>query len=334
LFADPALIGTDMPGRVTYLDDPVFGSMQAAIGLSPDGALIADTSGTEEPVPVVLFEPEKAIMTENAVTGLVQELRTEAIIACGFHRVPPPGGVWGAEPAFGWELRREPGMLTLRDASGDIWASSELTPDPRWVSAAASGRHVIVFYGPQLGVRVPPGTDPARYTTAARAAEFRAAREQGLVSVATVPWHGQPPATTLGWVTLLPGSFGQHLPGIFAPESTFTRHGGPAIFGLTRLDRHGAAVTLTPTLTARVTSTDIDLIGPAIGHRPAWIGGVHYSEGINATWAQAVRQHRLALLVTGQHLSDGEYGTDGQPFIAEVSKMGELWAGLVPVTIP
>jgi hypothetical protein len=208
LLADPALTGTDMPGRITYLDDPLFGRMQPAAGVSPDGQLIADASGTGEPIPVVLFETVTAIMGENTVTGLVQELQTETIVACGFHRMPPPGAVWAVQPAAGWEVRREPGQLVLRDASGDIWASSDITPDPRWVSAAASRRHVIVFYGPKLGIRTPPGTNPARYTTAARTAEFRTARDQGLVSMAIVSWHGQPSADTLGWVTFLPGSFG------------------------------------------------------------------------------------------------------------------------------
>ena len=87
-----------MPGRITYLDDPVFG-----------------------------------------------------LVACGFHRMPPPGLVFAAEPAPGWELRREGSHLVLCDGVGDVWACSDVNPDPRWVSAAASRRHVIVFFGPQLG---------------------------------------------------------------------------------------------------------------------------------------------------------------------------------------
>jgi hypothetical protein len=333
LLADPSLTGTDMPGSITYLDDPLFGSMRPAAGVSPDGTLIADTSGTEEPIPVVLFEPVKVIMGKNKITGLVQELRTEAIVACGFHRVPPPRSVWAAEPAPGWELVREPGCLVLRDGSGDVWASSQITPDPRWVSAAASRRHVIVFYGPQLGVRTPAGIGRARYTAAARAAEFRAAREQGLVSVATVPWRGQPPAGSLDWATLLPGSFGQHLPGIFAPQSAFDRHGGPAMFGLTRLDGDSPEVTLTQALTARVTRTDIDLLDPAEGKLISFIGGVHYSEGINPAWARAARRYRVALLVTGPRLPEGDYGGGERPSIAEASQQSELWAGLVPVIL-
>jgi hypothetical protein len=330
LLADPALTSTDMPCRLTYLDDPVFGSMQPAVGVSPEGTLITDSSGTEEPIPVILFEPVKVIMSENKTTGLVTELRTEAIVACGFHRVPPPASVWAAEPAAGWELLRQPGQLALRDASGDIWASAQVTPDPRWVSAAASRRHVIVFYGPQLGVRAPAGKRPAQYTTAARAAEFRAARSQGLVSVATVPWNGEAPDGTLGWLTLLPGSFGQPLPAIFVPEFTFARHGGPAMFGLTRVAAggHGPETGFTRNVVARVTRTDIDLMNPAEDRQPRWIGGVSYPGAIDAAWARAARRRRLALLVTGPRLPAATPATRHQP----VSARDELWAAVIPVT--
>ena len=75
-----------------------------------------------------------------------------------------------------------PGELVLRDSAGDIMARSEITPDPAWVSAAASYKQVAVLYGSKLGVRCPPGTSPAAYTTAKRPAEFRQARQQGLVA--------------------------------------------------------------------------------------------------------------------------------------------------------
>ena len=124
----------------------------------------------------------------------------------------------------------------LCDGSGEIWAASDLTPDPQWVSAAVSYRHVIVFFGPRLGVRVPPETEPASYTTAARAREFRSGRKHGLVSVATVKWQGEASGESLDWVIFLPDSSGQRVPGIFVPAPTFARQGGPAAFGLARRD--------------------------------------------------------------------------------------------------
>ncbi len=328
VLSNPELVAAEMPCRVTYLDDPLFGEMKPAIGVGPDGRLVTDTSGTEEPIPVILFEPVRVIMGANKVSGLVQELRTEAIVAAGFHRVPP-GPVWAAKPAVGWEVRREPGRLKLCDGSGDIWAASEITPDPRWVSAAVSYRHIIVFYGPRLGVRVPPGTDPASYTMAARAAEFRDGRKHGLVSVATVTWQGEASSQTLDWVTFLPGSFGQGLPGIFVPALTFARQGGPVAFGLARVPGDGAEVTPTSQLTVRVSRTDIDLMDPAESQRFRWVGGVHYAEGIDVAWARAARRHGLALLVTGSRLPSRDYADKGQLADAGVS---ELWAALVSVT--
>jgi hypothetical protein len=144
-----------MPARVTYLTDPVFGGQQAA-DIGPDGQIIPGSSDTTEPIPVVMFEPAQIVMMRNKVTGLVQETKTGAIVAQGFHRMPG-GPVWTVRPAPGWEVRRLPGELALCDSTGDVWARSTITPDPAWVSAAASQRDVIVFYGPKLGVRTPPG---------------------------------------------------------------------------------------------------------------------------------------------------------------------------------
>ncbi len=327
LMADPGLLSSHMPARLTYLNDPVFGGMHAAIGVGSDGRLVADGSGTDEPIPVILFEPAKVLMSQNQDTGLVQELRTEAIVAAGFHRMPPAGPIWSAKPAAGWEVRRESDALVLRDGTGDTWASTEVSPEPRWVSAAVSYRDIIVFFGPRLGVRVPPGTNPAKYTDAARAAEFHQAREYGLVSVATVKWRSEASSETLSWITFLPGSFGQPLPGIFAPAPVFSRHGGPPALGLNQITGPDTAVTLTRHLTARVTRTALDLMDPAGGQLSNWIGGVHYDEGIDRNWSRAARQSRLALLVTGPKLPDSASAGELEP----LSPADELWAALVPI---
>jgi hypothetical protein len=320
------LLEAGMPGRVTYLTDPVLGSMQMAAGVH-GGKLIAGDSATTEPLPVMMFEPGRAVILENTAAGVAQEGRVEAIVAAGFGRVPP-GPVWAVESAPGWQLQRRPGELVLRDTNGDTWASSPVTPDPRWVSAAASYGHVMVLYGPQLGVRCPDGASPDRYTTGARAAEFRQAREYGLVTAAIVRWQGEPTGETLGWVAFLPGSFGQPLPGIFAPVSVFARHGGPAAFGLSPV--HGAASPVGPAgmLTARVTHTDIDLMDPA-DPELGWIAGVNYPEGIGGAWRRAARRHQEALLLTGPVCP-------GMPAAARQHRAGtapdELWAGVVALT--
>ncbi len=318
---------TDMPCRATHLTDPVLGRMQPAAGIGPDGNLVTDNSGTVEPFPVVLFEPARAVMLWNPDTSMVQEAKTEGIVANGFRRVPG-NPVWTLEPAPGWEVRRLPGEPVLRDGAGEIWASSKVTLDPQWVSAAASYRQVAVFYGPNLGVRVPPGTKPADYTTAKRAAEFREARRQGLVTAAMVTWHGETTDETLEWMIFLPGSFSQ-LPAVFAPLANLTRQGGPETFGLTRLGDHGVAVPADPirTVIARVSHTDIDLADPADPAALDWIGGVHYGEGLHAAWRRAALSEGKLLLLTGRSMPSPPRH-DRRPFL-EV--LGELWGAVVHV---
>jgi hypothetical protein len=222
-----------------------------------------------------------------------------------------------------------PGELILRDATGEIWAAGKVTPDPAWVSAAASYRQVVAFYGPRLGVRTPPGMNAASYTTAKRAAEFRQARGQGLVTAATVTWCGEATDETMDWMTFLPGSFGQSLPGVFAPVMNFTRHGGPEAFGLVRLRDHGLALPADPikTLMVRVSRTDIDLTDPAETRAFDWIGGVHYGEGIQAAWRQAALREKKLLLLTGRSLPS-QPSPDPR---RSLEILGELWAAVVPV---
>jgi len=322
------VFGTDMPGRVTYLTDPALGGGQPAAGIGPDGNPIPDTSGTTEPTPVVLFEPTQIMMIENTDTGMLREGKTEGIVANGFHRMPG-GMVWIVKPAPGWEVRRLPGELILCDGTGEVWASSKVTPDPAWVSAAASYRDIIVFYGPKLGVRTPPGMNPASYTTAKRAAEFRQGRREGLVTAATVKWRGEATDETLEWVTFLPGSFCQPLPGMFAPITNFTRNGGPEAFGLSRLRDHGLSVSADPikTLIARVSRTDIDLTDPAEAPAFDFIGGVHYNEGVSGDWRKAAFSQGRVLLLTGHSLPTGP----GRDPDHSLEALGELWGAVISV---
>jgi hypothetical protein len=317
----------EMPCRITDLTDPVLGGMRQAV-LGPGGSLVVDDSGTAEPLPVVLFEPARALMMLNEQSGLVQEARIEGVIAAGFHRVPG-AGVWVMKPAPGWEVRRVPDGLVLRDSTGDIWAASQVTLEPAWVSAAASHQHVGVFFGPQLGVRIPPGMPPAAYTTAKRAAEFRRAREQGLVTAATVSWRGEPAEETLDWVIFMPGSFGQPFAGVYAPIAEFARHGGPEMFGLARLRDQDMSVPAEPsrTLAVRVSRTDIDIVDPTENPVNGQVGGVHYSEGIQAAWRRAALSQGMVLLLTGSRLPSGP-GADTRQALED---LGDLWAAMIPV---
>ncbi|MCA1704339.1 MAG: hypothetical protein LC808_14190, partial [Actinobacteria bacterium] len=73
-----------MPCTLTYLDDPVFGRGAVPVaGITEDGTLIPDRSGTVDPIPVVMFEPSRCVISQDSRTGTAYDLLTEAIIAAG-----------------------------------------------------------------------------------------------------------------------------------------------------------------------------------------------------------------------------------------------------------
>lgn len=58
--------------------------------------------------------------------------------------------------APGWGLHRpDPEHLELRSPRGP-WSHTAATPDPEWLSAAASQHDVLVIYGPAIGVEIDP----------------------------------------------------------------------------------------------------------------------------------------------------------------------------------
>lgn len=128
-------------------------------------------------------------------------------------------------------------------------------------------------------------------------------------------------------MTFLPGSFGQPLPGVFAPVTNFTRHGGREAFGLARLSDHGLAVPADPikTLNTRVSRTDIDLADPAEARAFDWIGGVYYSEGVDTDWRRAALSEKKVLLLTGRSLP-----SQPSPSRRSLEVLGELWGAVVP----
>jgi hypothetical protein len=164
---------TEMPCRATFLDDPLFGGRAARVtGMTPAGDLITDTGRDADRVPALLFEPVHTIALKDPVTGLMHEARIDVLVGAGWQRVPPRFVMAGL-PADGWGLYRTASGVELCDPYGCIVAEGRLTLDPEWVSAAVSVGSVMVFIGPSLGVRIPPGRSPESYTDRDRAREFR-----------------------------------------------------------------------------------------------------------------------------------------------------------------
>ncbi|MEY9860099.1 hypothetical protein ABH935_005735 [Catenulispora sp. GAS73] len=90
----------------------------------------------------------------------------------------------------GWSVRQTGDGMELWD-SGGLWAVGHGALGAKWLQAAEDLGHVLVVYGPRIGVRQPVS---GRWDAAAKAAELRSARQSGIVAAAVVAWRGlQPP---------------------------------------------------------------------------------------------------------------------------------------------
>ena len=108
--------------KLTYLHDPVLGCGAVPVtGIAEDGRLIPDLSGTVDPIPVVMFEPSRSVISQDSRTGTAHDLLTEAFITAGFHRIAP-GPIWSGRPAEGWGIYRRTEGLVLRDPDGAVYA--------------------------------------------------------------------------------------------------------------------------------------------------------------------------------------------------------------------
>lgn len=297
---------TEMPCRATFLDDPLFGGRPARVtGSTPEGELLTDTSREAGRMPVLLFEPVHVIALKDPVTGLTHEARTDVLVGAGWQRVPRQFLMAGL-PADGWGLYRTATGVELLDPYGCVFAEGRLALDPEWVSAAVSIRSVMVFVGPRLGVRVPPGWSPESYTARARALEFREGRQDGLLAAATVKWHSSPSAETVSWVLLAENALGpQSPPTVYVPLLNLKAHGGPQALGFTDLSRFGRGPLDIPAargLAVRLTGADVDLIR-ADDDTGGFIAGYLNPGGPDderfAAWRASAARHGRILVITG-----------------------------------
>jgi hypothetical protein len=173
----------DTVGRALFGGDAALGLGDAALGLG-DAALGLGAAGSAAFLLVELAEP---LMVRQPATGRVDDLHVELILLRGFRRFLP--GTPVPTPTPGWTLDAAVTGLDLRDGAGNLWARVRARPEPRWLAAADRDRHIVVLYGPWLGVRTPYGVREDQYGAAQRSAELRAARLRGQVAVAAVPWR-------------------------------------------------------------------------------------------------------------------------------------------------
>ncbi|MGR8009449.1 hypothetical protein [Streptomyces hypolithicus] len=76
----------DDHGQLLYMDTPALGLGQVATGIDPDTGTVQTTDG-EDPMPVALFEPERAMMS-RLPGGEPKEIQVEGAVAAGLRRFP------------------------------------------------------------------------------------------------------------------------------------------------------------------------------------------------------------------------------------------------------
>ncbi len=298
---------TEMPCRATFIDSlfPGAGTVAPVTDITDSGEPIFDLTETRDPVPVLMFEPERMVMTTDTATGTTHDLLTEALVSGGFTRVPPLA-LLGAMPADGWELYRTTDGVVFLDPYGGTVAEGRLTLDPEWVSAAASSGQVLVLIGPRLGIRVPPGRTLKSYTADERLKEFHQCRHEGHLIAAVVGWRGPERGKALKWVLLRQGSLGLALPLAYVPAASFRAHGGAEAFGFTTFLPPDAPInepSLARGLAAELTATDLDLIRPDVERELGWICGYRPDPGGHdnfEAWGKEARRRGYILVASGE----------------------------------
>jgi hypothetical protein len=325
---------TEMPCRATFMDDLLFGGRAASVtGMTPEGGLITGPAAGR--VPVLLFEPVHTIAMTDPVTGQWHDPRIDTLVGTGWQRVPPRFVMAGL-PADGWGLYRTAAGVKLVDPYGCVYAGGRLALDPGWVSAAVSTGAVMVFIGPNLGIRVPPGRSPESYTDGDRIREFKSGREKGLLAAATVRWHTSPPGETATWVLLREDELGPASPPVaYVPRLNLKAHGGPQAFGFASLDGLGAGPMEIPVacgLAARITDADVDLVRPG-DETGGFIAGYRNPSGPGderfAAWRAAAARYGHILVISGSRDLLPAEGTD---FAHVVDVVRASCGALVPLT--
>ncbi|MFE5884784.1 hypothetical protein [Streptomyces hydrogenans] len=155
----------DDHGQLLYMNSPSLGLGQVATGIAPDAGTLQTTDG-EDPMPVALFEPKRAMMS-RLPGGAPTEIQVEGAIPSGMRRLPR--GVPELRTIPGWALhRRADDRIELRSPDGGFYPRITVPASPDWYSTALHHGYAVSFYGPQFGVRTTPRSSPVKYTHAER----------------------------------------------------------------------------------------------------------------------------------------------------------------------
>ncbi|MBC9719466.1 hypothetical protein H9Y04_43865 [Streptomyces sp. TRM66268-LWL] len=313
------LTDVEVSFMATYMDNPIFGANVR--------------SNSMEPIPVLLLEPHRVMVSKDTTTGAMYEARTERLISGGFGRMVGP--VWQLKTIEGWGIWRTETGLILRDPDGEIVAQGVIDVDPSWISAVADMGYVTVFHGAPLGVRIPEGRDIASYGTEERAAELRQARDNGHLSAGIVAWKGVG-GGALKWSLLMPGAFDIPLPVAYMPIWNLTPHGGAQAFGFTYLEV-ADHIPVATGMVASLSERDIDLVRP--GERDPHLTLLAGFRAVSAEereffsqWREAVLENGAVVVIAGVKDLPVGPGVGLPELLAGQKIVSESWAAVVPVS--
>ena len=316
-----------MPCRATYLDDPVLADVV-------DPALLAADSHEGEAMPALLFEPTSLLALQDVQTGTTREMRTEALVSGGLHRMSRSRML--SERADGWSVGRAEGRVKLRDPDGGVVVEGDLDLDPAWVSRAVSHRRVAVLHGSPLGVKVPAGKTVRSYTKRERMEEVQHAFHEGRLVGGVVEWAGTF-TETFKWTLFLPGVFGLSVPLAYVPLWNFRGHGGPGKFGFTLLGER-VQLPLAEGMVANLTDTDIDLIKSKESDR---LGGLvagyrdpdrQHEDSFFRQWRDEVVACEGLVVMTGERDMPAILGADPERDRLAWKALGQSWGARVPLS--
>lgn len=162
--------------RASFADHP-------AVGLDP---LVPKTVGLAgQRLPVLLLEPYRIIVVTNRRTGEFEhEIRVENAVGLGLQRLAP--GVSLLDVARDWTVHQNGRQVSLRAPFDQVVAETELRFPPAWLAAAEAVGHVLVIYGPEVGVR--PRAGARSYNDDDRRAELHRSRRAGMAAWGLVRW--------------------------------------------------------------------------------------------------------------------------------------------------